>query len=353
MQMARNWRLSTTLCLAVLLLSGSFSVERVQGQNEEREKRAQTGFKFLSVSTHPRAAALSNAMTALEGSAWTMFYNPASMAFQQERLSVMVGITRWIAEIDYNAAALSFQPAGGRFGVFGVTVRSVDYGSVEGTVRADNVQGFLDTGSVDPTAFSIGLGYAKALTDRFSIGGRAKYATQDLGSTPLTGTVSDEGRVFTSETVSDDKIGVLAFDFGMLYKTGFRSLAFAVAASNFSQEIEYVEESFQLPLTLKIGVAMDVTDLMPNMSSSHSLLMALEAENPRDFTEHVNLGLEYGFMESIFLRAGYSFPMDEQGISLGAGMAQKLGSLRLAADYAYTDFGVFSDVHRVAFHVGY
>ncbi|MDX1741834.1 MAG: PorV/PorQ family protein, partial [Rhodothermales bacterium] len=204
--------------------------------------------------------------------------------------------------------------------------------------------------TLEPTALSVGIGYARALTDRFSIGGRVKFATQDLGSTALSGTITDG--VFTADEFSDDKLDVFAFDFGMLYKTGFRSLTFAVAATNFSEEIEFVDESFQLPLTLRIGVSMNVADFMPS-DSPHSLLVAIEAENPRDFSEHINMGLEYGFFDTLFLRAGYTVPIDEQGISLGAGLAQGLGGLNLSADYAYTDFGVFSAVHRMAFQLSF
>ncbi|MDX1740732.1 MAG: PorV/PorQ family protein, partial [Rhodothermales bacterium] len=256
-EMANNWRANTTVLLAMLLLSTSVPISAL-GQdaiNESREKRAQTGFKFLAVSVHPRAAALGNAMTAVEGDAWTLFYNPAGMAAQTAQISTTFGITQWIAGIDYNAAAISFRPFRGRLGVFGLSVRAVDYGSIQGTIRADNDQGFLDTGTLEPTALSVGLGYARALTDRFSIGGRVKFATQDLGSTALSGTISDG--VFTADEFSDDKLDVFAFDFGMLYKTGFRSLTFAVAATNFSEEIEFVDESFQLPLTLRIGVSMN------------------------------------------------------------------------------------------------
>ena len=340
------------MLLAAAILAGPAVVNDAAAQlNENREKRAQTGFKFLSVSTHPRAAALGDAMTAMEGGAWMMFYNPAGMAHQQDRLSVVLGTTQWIAGIDYSVAALSFRPFGGRLGVLGLTIRSVDYGSIQGAVRADNEQGFVDTPKLEPTALSVGFGYAKALTDRFSVGGHVKYATQDLGSTALTGSISDG--VFTPETTSDDNIGVLAFDFGMLYKTGFRSLSFAVAARNFSEEIEYVSESFQLPLTLKIGVSMDVVDLLPSVSPSHQIIVAVEAENPRDFSENIKTGIEYTFLNTLSLRAGYVVPTDEQGINLGAGLGRDFGGLRLQVDYSYTDFGVFSDVQRIAFQFSF
>ena len=93
---------------------------------------------------------------------------------------------------------------------------------------------------------SLGGGYAKAFTDRFSVGGQIKYAKQDLGNSVAS--VVGEGEY----TRVENSEGVVAFDFGMFYKTGFKSLNFAVSARNFAREISYAEESFQLPLTLRI-----------------------------------------------------------------------------------------------------
>jgi hypothetical protein len=86
-------------------------------------------------------------------------------------------------------------------------------------------------------------------------------------------------------------------------------------------------------------------------SGPHSLLLAVDAENPRDFTEQIKIGAEYSFAETLSLRAGYITPADEQGFSLGAGVRQSVGGLGIGADYAYTDFGVFDAVHRVAFNL--
>lgn len=309
----------------------------------QQDKLAQTGMKFLSVSVDARAAGLGDAMTALTPGATALFYNPAGMAFQENNLNAAFGQVRWIAEIDYNAAALSFRPLNGRIGVFGISLVSVDYGDLLGTVRADNAQGFEEIGTLTPSAFSLGFGYARALTDRFAAGGQVKYVRQDLGTVPLD---RSEAGGLVGESVALD---VVAFDFGVLYKTGFRSLTFAVGARNFAQEVTFSEESFQLPLTLKIGLAMDVMDLMTAPETrNQAFIVSLEAENPRDFSEQIKIGGEYRFLETFMLRAGYVYPTDEQGISLGAGFNKTVRGIGFGADYAYTSFGVFSDVQRVS-----
>jgi hypothetical protein len=334
----RAMALGLLVATALPLLAPTAAAQQV----EDRVKLAQTGMKFLSITGDPRAAALGGAMTAMEGGSDMLFYNPAGMAWGNGDNDVAASQTAWIADITYNHASAAIRPAGGRYGVVGVSLAFADYGELQETIRADNDQGFIDIGTFEPSAYAVGLGYARVITDRFSVGGQVKYASQNLGDA-----ISD---IDTDGTYMRDPIneGTLAYDFGVHYKTGFRSLNFAVSARNFAPEVSYATESFQLPLTLQIGVAMNVIDLTSMDPNMHRLVMTADAHNPRDFSEQIRLGGEYTFANTLALRAGYAFPTDEEGISLGAGIRQRVGNAGFGADYSYTDFGVFSGVHRVA-----
>lgn len=328
--------------LATLPLAPEASAQIVT----DRDKLAQTAMKFLAISADPRAAAMGNAMTSLSGGSDALFYNPAALAWQTEDTDVSLANTQWIASTDYNHAALSFRAGGA--GVMGVSLAFADYGDLRRTVFDNSEQGYRDEGTFSPNAFVVGAGYARAFSDKFSAGGQIKYARQDFDAAP---TRYDEE---TGELVFTDVAeGVLAYDFGVFYKTGFESLNFALSARNFSREVTFEDEGAQLPLTLNIGLSMDVLDLTPMAGSQHSLLLAVDAENPRDFSEQVKVGAEYTFAETLSLRAGYITPTDEQGISLGAGVKQSVGGLGIGADYAYTDFGVFDAVHRIAVHLSF
>lgn len=175
-----------------------------------------------------------------------------------------------------------------------------------GTVRANTSSGFVDTGEFSPSAISVGLGYARALTDRFFVGGNVKYAHQDLGESVM----SRDGESMTRES---NALSAAVFDLGVLYRTGFRSLNFAVNIRNFARELTYAEESFELPLTFSVGTSMDVVDLMPSVGSMHLFTLSLDARRPRDFSEQVEVGGEYVFSNLLSLRAGYIYPTDEQG----------------------------------------
>lgn len=316
------------------------------------DKLAQTGFKFLQVPVHARIAAMGDATTALENSSSVaMFYNPANMAYLNTSSHASFGLAQWIADISYYSASVAHRPADGRYGVFGLSVISVSYGDILGTVIADNEKGYLDYSEMglsnpSPSGLAFGLGYANGLTDRIAVGANVKYARQALGASVTTTTESG------AETQDYNKSTVV-FDFGIFYRTGFQSLNFAMSARNFSQELQYAEENFELPLSFQVGVAMNVLDFTEIDPSMHRFDIALSAERPRDFAEQVKMGGEYTFFNTLSLRGGYLFPTDEQGINLGAGLQLSAGELALEANYAYTRFGIFGNVNRVAVDIGF
>lgn len=341
-----------TLLLALALSTSVLAQEIVSPDTEvELKKRAQTGMKFLSTSVDARATAIGGAVMAeTAGSSASLFYNPASMAGMAGNFHASFSNLSFITDINYLAASAAFRPSGGNYGVIGVSVVSVDYGDFFGTVRANNEAGFIDTGTYSPTAMAVGVGYARALTDRFAAGGHVKYVYQNIGEGFTTSQDFDTGQALSTK---DYAKGTVAVDFGVWYQTGFKSLVIAMAARNFAQELVYVRERFELPLTFQIGAQMNVLDFTTLNPDQHSLVVHADASRPRDFSEHIKFGAEYGFMDMLFLRAGYeNWAMEEQGVSLGGGLKLNLSGIRFGADYAYTDWGLFGDVNRISVQVG-
>jgi len=325
----------------------------ILSQDDDNQKLAQTGMKFLNVSLDARASAFGDAVTSLELNSSALFYNPASMGWSNKSFDATLGTTQFIADIKYYNAAISFAPYDGDYGIFGLSFVSVDYGDFLGTVRADNDQGFLDVGTFSPTALAFGVGYAKSLSEKFSIGANIKYVRQSLGTSIVDDVVTDPSGAYVSAKTEDNKIDVLAFDFGILYKTGFKSLNIGMSVRNFAREVEYKEEGFQLPLIFQIGASFNFADILDVDRSEHSLLLTVDANHPRDYPEQLLIGLEYTFMDLISLRGGYSTPNDERDISAGLGIKKDIGGLVLGVDYSYTPFGVFNNVHRISINFAY
>jgi len=299
-----------------------------------QEKLAQTGFQFLSVGSDARGGALGDAMTTVEIGSSSLFFNPAGMARAEKFFNATVSQNSWIADIKHNSYSIAISPSGGRYGVFGLTAMSIDYGEIQGTMVWGNEQGYIETEILKPSAFALGLGYAKALTDKFAVGGQVKYTGQQLGKSVIP--------VGDSLKVKKNLAFATAFDFGTIFRTGFKSFAFGMSVRNFSNEIKFEKEGFQLPLTFRIGISMDVLDLLDNRLDSHSLLVSIDAVHPRSYPEQLNMGIEYRLMNCLSVRCGYMFNSDERNITFGFGI-ERFGAV---IDYAYTPFGVFDNVQR-------
>ena len=335
----RHTAVHTPILLAALVLL------TVVGQAQQ--KLAQTGMKFLNVTTDARAVALGEAITSVDGGSSSLFFNPSSMAHQKGLVSVDLGQVQWIADIRHNYASAAFSPWDGEYGVIGVMVQAVDYGDFEQTVKTGTDVGYIDLGTFKPTALVVGLGYARALSDKFSIGGAVKYVHQDLGSGAVA--VASGGTYDYASNVAQ----VFALDFGMTYKTGLKSLQFGMVVRNFSKEARYIDEGFQLPLTFRIGLSANVFDFAELDPQEHRLLVSIDAEHPRDYPERVKMGMEYLFMDMVALRAGFISLADEQKFSFGLGLQQTLGGIGLGVDYAYTPFGIFDKVQTFTVRISY
>ena len=300
------------------------------------KKLAQTGFKWLSIPVGARAIGMGGAVTTMDGDLTTIFWNPAGMA-HIEGSGISFSNVAWIADINHMAASGAFKVSDRL--VLTAQVISVDYGDINGTMRANNSNGFIDLGTFSPSGLSAGLGLSAAISDKFSIGAVLKYCYEDLGT------------VFTSQDLAggelnevDATLGVPAFDLGTLFYPGYKDLRIGMTLSNFSQEKSYVAESFPLPLTFRLGTAMNV--LAPfNISSNQKLTVALDLIHSRDYTERIHMGVEYSLNDMIALRTGYKSNYDDENFTLGAGFKHHLGPLAFEFDYAFNNFSTFNPVH--------
>ncbi len=308
-------------------------------------KLGQTGFQFLSVGSDARAGALANAMTTIEAGSSSLFYNPAGMARLPHTIELAASQNRWLSDINYFALSLAYKPANGRYGIFGFSYIGVDYGAFEGTMIWGNEQGYINTETFYPTAAVFGFGYANALSDRFAIGAQVKYANQYLGRSVIP-TTSDLTQFYMKKNIANG----LAFDFGTSYKTPLPGVVFGMSVRNFSKEIKYEREKFQLPLMFRIGVSMDAFKLMNVQSNVQNLLLSIDAFHPRSYPEYMSFGLEYGlFNKLLSLRGGYVLNRDIEDFSFGFGIS-KYG---VSVDYAYLPTQYFDAVQRFTLRIAY
>lgn len=304
------------------------------------QKLAQTGFQFLSVISDAKAASMGGSVNSLEMGSASLFFNPAGMAGLNGSAEVSVSLNNWIADIRHMqfSAAVNLH----NLGVIGASIQVVNYGEILETIvdpNPNSTDGYIDIGTFSPNAYCVGIGYAKQLNEQFSIGGQVKIAQQDLGDgiVPVSLDMTD-----SSTTIESFKKNPIAFDFGTLFKTGIKSLAFGMSVRNFSSQEKYVQEGFELPLVFTLGISMDMMDLVPGAGDYHSLILSVDATHPRSDPEQLLIGMDYTFMKTLSIRGGYVTGSDVQKFSFGLGIS-KFG---LDLDYACTPFEYFGNVQR-------
>lgn len=311
------------------------------------DKIAQSTMNFQQVGLSARASGVGEAFCAVGRGAEAIFYNPAGVVESGRRMDLKFYSTEWIADINYMAAALSYDL--GRYGAVGLSFLNVDYGDIYTTSLLDASestlypQGYKDTGLANNVgAWSLGLTYGRAISTQFLIAGNARLVSQSLGISNLAG------------GPAENTATKLVFDAGVKYYTGLKSFRFGMAIRNFSSNIKREEINEQLPLTFTMGAALDLMDvIIGEDKDTHALTFSVDFVHPNNYSERVNAGLEYLFMKRVAVRAGYQGNNDIASWSAGFGLHTPVGGNDIYIDYSYSLIDTFDSISRFALGVGF
>jgi len=317
-------------------------------------KAGTVGFKFLDIGVGARPLAMGETFVAIADDATSLFWNPAGIA-QVEKFEAIAAYTSWPADIHlYSGGVVYNMP---NFGAVGLSFTNLYSGEMNITSPE-----FPDgRGTFTAGDWAAGLTYARFLTDRFSFGATFKLIHE---------TLCDYG---------DYNVNGWAADIGTHYDTGYRSIRIGMSIMNFGPDMRYEvdndqdgktsedkidgqdndgdgltdedpeESALPLPLSFRVGLAMDVLDLEANR-----VTLLAELMHPSDNEERYLFGAEYWYSDMLALRTGYKVNADEGGLTAGAGIkliSETLGSVSF--DYAFTDFGRLDQVHRGSFNISF
>lgn len=315
------------------------------GQGVNLKQTGQSTMTFLEVGVSPKAAALGDAYTALSSGVQSVFANPAGLTEMNSKFQAFISSTQWIADIKYLAGAFAWNA--GNYGAVALSFITVDYGSIKGTefVPASSTgANYVLTGDVQNVgAYSFGLSYVKAINQKFSIGGTIKYVGQQLGQL----TRADGSK-------SNNDASIWAFDMGIKYFPGIESLRLGMDIRNFSTFVRYQYFQSPLPLSFSVGLGMNIMDLInKDISQDQSIVVSSEFVHPNDYTDRVNTGVEYTFMKTISLRAGYESNQDIFSWSGGLGLSHSFAGTKFEIDYSYSHTQYFNGVNRFSLNVAF
>lgn len=301
---------------------------------------------FLEIGVGARAEAMGGAYTAQAGQAEMIYWNPAGLAYV-DGLAVSLSHTEWLAETSFEfltvAAPLPFFDAVAAASFTSLAVPQQPVRTVaepEGTGENYSAQDY-----------AVNVSVAARLISSFSIGLSGKYISQ---------------RIWT-ESASQ-----FALDVGVYYETPLRGLVLGSSISNFGPDLRmqgrhltdvvdpdpvnrgienvpvgYETDSFSLPQIFRFGVS-----YMLSLPMNNRIVMGVDLMHPTGSTEGVNVGMEYGLLNLLFLRVGYQSLYEREavnGLTLGAGLQYVLRNRsRFSFDYAYSNWGILQRVHRVS-----
>ncbi len=317
----------------------------------QMKKVGQSGMTYLSISLSARESAMGAAGIAAIDGVQSVFYNPASLT-QVNGVAMAINQVNWLA--DTRVIGMGAAVTTRRYGSVGLDLVYVDYGEIMGTRRVDksvDERGYTLTGNLNIQDYAVGLSYAYPVNDRFSFGGKIKLVHEDLGTAAIAVDVIDQDAEIYQMEEREWKLSHWGVDIGAHYKTGYRDLALAIAFMNYSTDMHYWREVFQLPLVLKMGMAMNVLSIF-NEDENIKLNMAIDALHPIDYSERVHVGAEFVYLDLIALRAGYQFNHDVENFSAGFGVKFSFQGVGGSLDYAYTNAEYFDNVNRfsLGFH---
>jgi len=310
-------------------------------------KTGTTAAPFLKIGVGARAIGMGGAFTATADDITAIYWNPGGLANIYANEATFNHV-RWFADVNYDFAAFSTHITDfGTLGAF-VSIESMDDMLVRTEDRPEGTGELFNAG-----AMAIGLSYARNLTDHFSIGFNAKYVREYIWNMSATGIALDIGTVYRIPILNELRLAASICNFGTKMKLqGRDNLMIAQIGGGEGNLIntDIQLDEYDLPLLFRVGVAADVMK-----TDENRITAAVDAVHPNDNTEYLNVGMEYGWNEMVFLRGGWKslFERDtEQRFTAGIGLQYRiLQSFAVKLDYAYQDWGRLANVHYLSLGV--
>ena len=289
--------------------------------------------QFLKIGVGGRASAMGDAFIALADDASALYWNPAGLV-QNNRDQIIFSHNEWLVDIQHEfVGAVYHFSANDAVGLAFTSLHMEDM-KVTTEVMPFGTGQYFSFGDV---AFA--LTYSRKMTEQFSFGGSIRYIEETL-----------------------DKLKMRGFmiDLGTYYWTGLGTTRFAVAITNFGNELAPDGEvvlfgkrkksgwqSFSPPTLFRIGFAFE-----PLQTEIHRITASVQLNHPNDNSENVSTGFEYAWNKILFLRGGYKFNVEEQNFTFGVGVQVPLSIADVSFDYAFANFERLGSAHRLSLILG-
>lgn len=372
----RNLYLILTITIA---LSISFISKNLFAGNDQRA--SENGANELLVNPWARSSGWADANVACVAGLEGMYQNIAGMAFTT-KTELMFTNTQYLkgTDIVINSGGFATKLGKENGGVLGVSIINMNFGEIPITT-VDLPDGGI--GNFNPSYTVISLGYAREFSNSIYGGITVKMINESIANVGATGFCLDAGIQYVTG-VGRDKAGNRNRDnlrFGITMKNVGTTMKYTGDGMSYTghlangREMTVAQRSqeFELPSLIKIGFSYHFkfmsspTGSEGNSSESdseelvsdHGLIVAANFTSNSYTKDQFHIGLEYGFKNFFFLRAGYMYEKGigniektttgllgpSLGLTLQAPINKNNKSSVLAFDYSYRFTHNFGGIH--------
>ncbi len=307
-------------------------------------RKGTTGAEELLIPIGARGIATGGAFIANITGLESLFYNPAGLDVFP-RTEAMFSYVNYFADINISYFAIGTSL--GDIGSIAFDLKSFDFGDIPITT----VQLPDGTGQFySPTFLTLGFTYSKVLTDRISIGTNLKLVTENVQNVSATGFALDAGVQyrFTQSLL----LGVTVKNIGTNMEFSGQNLSTRTnipgsTPGSVDGTYEIVAETFQIPSFFELSLT-----YVLDFNEQNNLLLASSFVANNALEDVFNFGLEYGFVNTFFVRAGYNLSLESTensiySFTLGAGVDYNAGDVDIIFDYAYRDVKEFPTSNHI------
>lgn len=357
MNMKNIYRIFVCVVFGILLMPSTAA----NAGNDDR--RGTSGAGEILINPWVRSSGWGGVNTACGSGVDALFSNVAGLS-HTAGTEVNFGYTAWLQNSGISNLAFGLAQSLGDYGVLGLTVNSMNFGTIErATVGSPEIG---NNGTFKISMMNIAVSYAKAFSNTISAGATVKIINEGIDNVTATGFAIDAGVKYVTGENYELKFGIALKNWGpsMSFSGDGLSTTGTVGGSSFSQTLEQRSSTFELPSSLNIGMSYDFLFA----ENAHRITLAGNFASMAFGRDVYTLGVEYGFMKYLMLRAAYGYQEgvtkdlnDEDGsmallsgFSCGASVIAPLSKakngkrgINLSLDYSFRATKVMGGIHSV------
>ena len=342
--------------MCILLLVGS-----VKTFSQDRINVVTTAVPMLRISPDARAGGMGDLGIATSPDANSSFWNQAKIPFATQRSSIALTYTPWLKDLGLNDVFIGTLAGYHQIdenSAISSSLRYFNLGSIQFTDFAGN-----DLQKFNPREFSIDAGYSRRLSDKIGVGIALRYIYSNLANGTSPGGVTYKPGTAVAGDVSFYYNGLNEEGSGFTAGAVMSNLGTKISYTNDARGKDYIPANLgiggvyhkAIDETNKISFGIDINKLLVPTPPSDTAAGALDAyrnksvvgswfssfgDAPGGFSEElkefqISTGIEYGYNELFFARAGYFYEAKTKGnrrfFSVGAGVKYN----RLGFNFSY------------------